>query len=998
MDGGISYYQQISFCGKTRCKKCREGIGHGPYWYAYQTINGRIKRTYVGRTLPVEALPFVETASDPPLAVELLPSAVALPTGRFHRTPLIGREKERETLYNLLYEVEQLRTSTVSHKKYTDLPLDTQRTSQCTVLLGEPGIGKTRLAEELGRDAQSRGWTVLWGRAYSQESGIPYRIWTDILRKALESETTPALLGKKVGGTSATLAQVLPPTSHLPLGADPTQPFLGFTVEQDVMNWSLQTILPDLWVSQRGRTARTPVEPEQEQLRLREAVSTLLTTIGHKKPVLVVLDDLQWADGNSCELFSYLARHVYGSPILLLATCRATERQPSLAKLMDHMQREHTVTPIPLEPLTPEEIAQLIGPLAQPDIERILRQSGGNPFFAEELARTRPPRLPDSISAALDSRMNSLSEECRNMLRSASVLGNSFEFSLIQALETKQNGAKNDEDTLFDLLEEAMTASVLTEEGTGSRVTYSFWHPLMVTHLYDNISGTRRKQIHRRVADILLRTHRGREAEVAPTIAHHLQYGGADPVHVAHYAEVAGNHAYLLLAYSEAERYYRLALEKAKEATRLGSTKVALMNAPAHLAPLTERLAESILVQGNFLEARIFLESVYALRVEELRGVEPNVQEAQMLALLWGEIGRAWLYLGESERSQEYYNRGEDILQTARVVTGFACARLRTLQGGALAQQGQHTEALDVVRQALSLFQEADAQHTPQPYTQQDDVPLTRTQRTLNGDSNDLGRIYMLLGTIYNNMGKLNDALAHLSAALTLFEKREQKREIANASCNIGYISLKKGEYVAAQNAFERSLAIAEYIGDGPITSVVCSNLGQLAACRGNMAEAGNWYTRALVLAEQFQDRKYISIWNAELAVILQAQQHSIEAVPCILRAFRVGRDINNALCIGNALLALARVRILQAQQHSPHSTLLLSRATRNITRTLALPGLDAETYTKAHLALAHAHLLLGNTPSARTLLEEVIAQAHRYSLAVIEQQAWDLLDQINMA
>jgi len=1000
MDGDVSYYQQTSFCGKERCKKCLKGkgVGHGPYWYAYQTINGRIKRTYIGRTLPVEALPFVETKPDPLLVAEQRPSTVTLPTGRFHRTPLVGRESERETLYSLLYKVEQLCDGTVSTQKHTDLPLDTQRTSQCTVLLGEPGIGKTRLAEELGRDAQARGWTVLWGRAYSQESGIPYRIWTDILRKALESEITPALLKKKVGGTSTTLAQVLPPTSHLPLGVDPTQPFLGFTVEEDVMNWSLQTILPGLWVAQRGRTARTPVEPEQEQLRLREAVRNLLTTIAKKKPVLVVLDDLQWTDGNSCELFSYLARHVYGIPILLLATCRATERQPSLVKLMEHMQREHTVTALQLNPLTPDEIAQLIGPLAPPDVERILVQAGGNPFFAEELARTRPPRLPDSISAALESRMNSLSEECRNMLRSASVLGNSFEFSLIHELETKQNGAKNDEDTLFDLLEEAMTAGVLTEEGSGVHIAYSFWHPLMVTHLYDNISGTRRKQIHRRVADILLRTHRGHEAEVAPTIAHHLQYGGADPVHVAHYAEVAGNRAYLLLAYSEAERYYQLALEKAKEATRQGSTKVALMNAPAHLAPLTERLAESIMVQGRFLDARLCLERVYELRLEELGGEEPNKREAQMLALLWGEIGRTWLYLGQSERSQEYYNRGEELLQKAEVVTGFACARMRTLQGGALAQQGQQAEALRVVKQALQLFQDANMPNRVLPYKPQAGIPLTRIQRTLNGDLNDLGRMYMSLGTIYNNMGQLNDALTHLSAALALFEEREQKREVANASCNIGYISLKKGEYITAQRAFERSLAIAEYIGDGPISSVVCSNFGELAACRGDLVEAGKWYKRALVLAEQFQDRTYISTWNAALAVVLQAQGQPTEAGVCIVRAFRVGRGMKSTFCIGNALLALAKLRILQAQQRPQSARLLLNHAACDIARTLALTGLDAETTTKAYLALAHTNLLLGNRAEAHTMLEEVVKQAHGYSLAVIEQQAWDLLDRLNKA
>ena len=404
------------------------------------------------------------------------------------------------------------------------------------------------------------------------------------------------------------------------------------------------------------------------------------------------------------------------------------------------------------------------------------------------------------------------------------------------------------------------------------------------------------------------------------------------------------------------------------------------------------------MVQGRFLDARLCLERVYELRLEELGGEEPNKREAQMLALLWGEIGRTWLYLGQSERSQEYYNRGEELLQKAEVVTGFACARMRTLQGGALAQQGQQAEALRVVKQALQLFQDANMPNRVLPYKPQAGIPLTRIQRTLNGDLNDLGRMYMSLGTIYNNMGQLNDALTHLSAALALFEEREQKREVANASCNIGYISLKKGEYITAQRAFERSLAIAEYIGDGPISSVVCSNFGELAACRGDLVEAGKWYKRALVLAEQFQDRTYISTWNAALAVVLQAQGQPTEAGVCIVRAFRVGRGMKSTFCIGNALLALAKLRILQAQQRPQSARLLLNHAARDIARTLALTGLDAETTTKAYLALAHTNLLLGNRAEAHTMLEEVVKQAHGYSLAVIEQQAWDLLDRLNKA
>src|SRR5881275_2047863 len=116
------------------------------------------------------------------------------------------------------------------------------------------------------------------------------------------------------------------------------------------------------------------------------------------------------------------------------------------------------------------------------------------------------------------------------------------------------------EDTLLDLLEEALYAGLLAEEGTGTHITYHFWHPLIVSHLYERLSAARRAQLHRRAANALLHLHSGREAEVAAAITYHLSKGGSDASQIAHYAEIAGDRAYSLSAYSEAQYYYRQAI------------------------------------------------------------------------------------------------------------------------------------------------------------------------------------------------------------------------------------------------------------------------------------------------------------------------------------------------------------------------------------------------------------------------------------------------------
>src|SRR5207302_5777333 len=125
------------------------------------------------------------------------------------------------------------------------------------------------------------------------------------------------------------------------------------------------------------------------------------------------------------------------------------------------------------------------------------------------------PGLPQTIAAALDSRLQRLSSACRQFLSKAAVLGSSFDFHLISALET--GTTSNDEDLVLDLLDEALHSGVLIEEGTGSRITYSFWHPLLVSHLYSALSATKRSRFHRRTAEVLRQMYEARADEVAAT-------------------------------------------------------------------------------------------------------------------------------------------------------------------------------------------------------------------------------------------------------------------------------------------------------------------------------------------------------------------------------------------------------------------------------------------------------------------------------------------------
>jgi predicted ATPase/DNA-binding SARP family transcriptional activator len=878
-----------------------------------------------------------------------------LPIGRSHQSRLVGRERELAVLQQFLDATEQARRIKLAGQKHSIAAPEARRSPLFLLLVGEVGIGKTRLAEELGRAAAQCGWTVAWTRAYAQESSIPYRLWTDGLRKAMNQG----------------LWQRQEIVRH-PLRYEALRPLLP----------ELDNLLPKMEAA--------PSSPEQEQLRLWEATRALLETVSENAPQLIVLDDLQWADNSSCELLAYLVRQLRGHPVLIAGTCRDLEVPPAhpLRAILNDLEREHALEIMTVEPLSDEHIRALVSDLPEGAVRHIQSRAAGNPFFAEELARNiqwpdLPDDLPDTISAVLDLRLGRVSPACRRMLEHAAALGGSFEFALLRALESKASAFE--EDVLLDLLEEALQAGMITEEGSGTHITYQFWHPLLASHLYDGLSAGRRASLHRRAAEALRAIHAGREEEAAATIVYHLTNGGADSRDIAHYAELAGDQAYALSAYPEAARHYRLAVEH-------GGTLPGGAGAGEylHLANLLERLGECTRVLGKYEEARHYFERALEAREKYRCGARQldEQEEIQTDALLWVETGKTYFDTGDFVEADRSYDQAEQLLDEAGVRTGPVRAILSLERSYILWRKGRFEEAREAAQQTLHIFDEvlqpAAAKGTP--------VLSTATRRTLAGDPVDLGRTHLLLGTIASAAGQSTDALVHLQTALAIFEQHDRQREIALVCGNIGDVYLRKSEHNLAQAALRRSLGIAERIGHASIMCVALGNLGMLATRLGDLKEAEAYYKQALQLAEQIHDPVYLSLWSCYLANALQAQRKLDEAKPFILNALKISRAKQITFCLGFALITLGYLRITQAtsvykshssdkkqKQKSLSSSLLLERARTSLLRGLELGGLEAETRTEGLLALSLASFLLGAIDDARQRALQAIDEAQCY-------------------
>lgn len=925
---------------------------------------------------------------------------------RANQSPLVGRDSELQALYQLLEQVESLQGRRFSANSAQALFQEARRTPRphCMVLMGEAGIGKTRLAEESAREARRRGWSVIWSRTYAQEQGIPYRLWTAALRNVL---------------------------THAPDLARQATEFASAAIYQP-----LRALVPEMQealVSVGGKAGAEPaiydsLSPEQEELRLREAVYTFLTTLSFTSPLLIVLDDIQWTDDSSSQMMGYLTRRMTDHPIIILATCRETELNANrvLNGLIAHMQREQVVEVLHVQPLSDEHIGALVSYLPTPAITHIQSQAAGNPFFAEELAYSlqtsvpseaqttdytpqEPQTLPGTIAAALNQRLNRLSDTCRDLLDKAAVLGGSFDFNLIAAMES--GSAAGDDDMVLDLLDEALHSGVLTEEGSGAHVTYHFWHPLLASHLYNGLSATRRARLHRHIARVLHQIHHSREIEEAATITQHLIRGGAEASRIAYYAELAAHHAYSLFAYSDADRYYRMVLHNL--APDLLAPQPAAQPEPPlipgvslerrlHLAFLTERLAECTRVLGNFQDAPSF----YLLTIQ-LRTTPPRVfanpaeerQEAQIQAILWSEIAWVWRFTGDTSAARSCNARGEEVLQMAGITDGPAWGCLRHQQASLYWHEGYHQEALQASHQALDLFTACLARSSSD-LAAKNTMPAdrqTRALRTLMGDPVDLGRAHAFLGIIYTAIGQLSEALRHLQEALTIYQQHDRRREVAHVCCNIGHVYLLKAEYIQARSFFLGPLSYVEQSGDLPLKSVLLYNMGELAAATRQPEEAEKFYREGLALAAQINDREYMGTWSAVLGTFLQEQGRFKEAATAVLRALAVGRAAPpNQPCIGFALVVLANLRCALVESEQPGGSSkgqrALLHARNDLRRALSLSGLDAEKRTLAQLAQARVSYLLGDLTLAREQCEQASLDAQRYELQAIQTRCQQLL------
>ncbi len=424
------------------------------------------------------------------------------------------------------------------------------------MLAGEPGIGKSRLAKEFTVYAGLRGAQILNGRCFESEASIPYHPFIQAIQQYVRTRPVEDLQ-KELGSDAPEIARMVS---------------------------EVRQRIPDI-------AEVPPQEGETDRLRMFDSVCNFIRNAARANPVVLVLDDLQWADKSSLAMLRHVTRGIASDRVIILGCYRDVELEENhpLVEAIAELRREPFYQRIAVRGLPFDDVHALMSTLGEQQVplefvREVHRATEGNPLFIEEILRNLIEEgelvleegqwaskggglpawdIPEGIRGIVKRRLGRLSDECLSILTPASAMPSGFTFGVLKEVTGE------DEDRLLDLLDEALRAQVIRErKDADSRATgtYELSHTALRQTIYGELSAPRRVRLHRQLGEAIERVYESSLEPHMADLAYHFYRAAAegDVDRAIDYGRRAGERAMALLAYEEAARSYRLALRAAE--------------------------------------------------------------------------------------------------------------------------------------------------------------------------------------------------------------------------------------------------------------------------------------------------------------------------------------------------------------------------------------------------------------------------------------------------
>jgi DNA-binding NarL/FixJ family response regulator len=629
--------------------------------------------------------------------------------------PLVGRREELARLHTLF-----------GHGS---------RVEPMILMAGDPGVGKTRMCRALAAEAERRGWTVAEGRAYPVESGMPYSLIADAFLPILR-EFDEAALTVLTRGTSGDIRQLFPALGR----AEPPS--------------------NDGWA------------PGEAKTRLFWSFTEFVKRLAERAPVLIVAEDLHWADASSLSLLHFLTRQLQGEPIRILAT--ASRGYGQGLEALDRFERSlsslNVLARHPLPPLTLEateellhEVFQVRGSPLKDFAAHLFQWTHGNPYFLEETLKAlvhtgRLYRrdgtwlgwdverldLPGSVRDALLLRLRALSPNARSVADLVAVSGGRAALRVVEAV------GDLDTEEVTTAVTELTAQSVIDESEDDRDIFLDFRHPMLRETLYQDLGPSRRRLLHRTLAEGLERAYQGSHPPV-DQLAYHFERGGeatADPRAVRYLAD-AGRAALRRHADREGVAYLSTALARYPETgtdirTGLDATRATGAGTDAEPVPrseVQEQLARGLARLGRHEEAAAIWREL--LGEAERRGSRMSAADALR------HLGLVGFWSGHHEAAITEYDAAMEVLGgELKKPYGARALEVRVLlaRGVALQELGRADEGRACIEESLERARALD-------------------------DAMLLGRAHRALALLYTWIGEADEARRHGWQAIELADR-----------------------------------------------------------------------------------------------------------------------------------------------------------------------------------------------------------------------------------
>ena len=729
---------------------------------------------------------------------------------------------------------------------------------QAVGIVGEAGIGKSRLVFELRQRSRGEEVTYLRGRCLSYGSAVPYLSVLDMLRQAfLVAEADP---DERIGGKIR--------VGLRELGMDPGEsgPYL------------LQ-----LFGVKEGTERLAVLSDEAIRARTIETFRQLVINGSRQRPMIFVVEDLQWVDRASEDCFTILVEHLAALPILFLATYRPGYRPPWLDKSY--------ATQLALQPLSSPDSLALVrsvlpaSPLPQHLPPLILDKAEGNPFFLEEISRAvgeqvhlrSPLAVPDTIQELLLARIDRLPEKAKRLLQTASLLRREFSQRLLGAIW---------EGPAEPHLDELTRLEFIYEQSRAGEPTYVFKHALIQEVAYESLSASDRRALHAAAARALETLYAGRLEEAYDSLAYHYSRTDDSPSAVE----------YLTRSAERAVRGYAH-----EEAVR------ALHEAVAHVGRLPEgerdrRLIDLLLRQASSLTALGRVQEVLDILMPQQDRLE-RLGDRALAGHYYFLVGRTYSFLGQYARAAENAERA--IAEAQQCGDDATRGKAHSLLAIQAALSGQAQQGIDLGRRAIAL--------------------LERT-----GERWWLGYAYWVVSLNYTQTGDFEPALDAAGRAHAIGEDLGDPRLMGFASWVSGLIYAALGDSEAGINACQRAL---QHLQDPLERAIATGCLGYAYLEKGDAAAAIPLLERSVEQLARFRYRPFQGWFSVFLAEACRRERRLERAEDLALQGLVITRDANFRTGFGWAQQALGRIAESRGAFAEAEARLTAARETFTATR-----------------------------------------------------------------